>query len=350
MSHTGGGSTTERILLVQPQPPGTEGLRRKLGAGPWQVFRASDPVEALQAVRSQRVDLVLLHLPVSDSADMDLPNVLRGVSPCAYLPVLIVTARAAGPLGCRFLDSGADAIVSETASAGRLASRIRALLRVRRTYQRLEESRRRLHRAVRRHRRMLHRLRRDNAGLRHLAATDPLTELRNLRSFEEALDHQFKVARRYNRPLSLLLLDVDHFKGVNDTHGHPAGDAVLKRLADVLRGCVRESDLAARTGGDEMAILLPDAGRQQARAMAERVRREVRRRPLLGRDGPIRPTLSIGLATWPADACITSPAELVHAADVALLRAKADRDRIEAFADNAHRTAKKGSLVHSLTG
>jgi len=318
----------------------------------WGVFLAADHLQCLQAVRSGDVDLVLLCLPVADTADMDLPDVLRRVASCAYLPVVIVAERLAESFCCRFLDSGADEIVTGLAPRGpgrpapaslaQTVSRIRALLRVKDLFDRLEGAGRHLRQALCQERRAARRLRRDNASLLDLASTDGLTGLSNLRCFRGALDHEFKIARRYGQTLSLLMIDVDRFKRINDECGHPAGDRALRGLARVLRRCVRESDLVARVGGDELAVLLPKAGRDEAIALAQRIRSQARRlllraaehqRPLHDRPAapgdPIRLTVSIGLATWPADARITSPAELLQAADHALLRAKASRDCVE---------------------
>jgi two-component system cell cycle response regulator len=126
-------------------------------------------------------------------------------------------------------------------------------------HDKLAASRLALQEALRRERKLLAKLRRDNAHLQALVTTDPLTHVQNRRSFRDILDHEFKMARRYNQPLGLLALDVDHFKVVNDSHGHPSGDYVLKELAVILTRSVRESDVVARTGGEEFCVLLPKA-------------------------------------------------------------------------------------------
>src|SRR5207237_8526449 len=106
-----------------------------------------------------------------------------------------------------------------------------------------------------------------------LATTDGLTGLLNRRTFSAMLEKRLREAQRYRRPLSLLLLDIDHFKKVNDTHGHPAGDAVLRGVARPAQKAARDTDVAARYGGEEMALILPETDARGALAIAERLRK-----------------------------------------------------------------------------
>ena len=159
-----------------------------------------------------------------------------------------------------------------------------------------------------------------------LATTDGLTGLLNRRTFNSVLEQRLREAQRYNRPLSLLLLDIDHFKKVNDTHGHPAGDAVLRGVAQVAQKSARETDLVARYGGEELALILPETDARGAMAIAERLRRlvEASRHPT--EQGALSVTVSIGAATSAASA-----EALLEAADKALYRAKqSGRNRVEA--------------------
>jgi len=153
----------------------------------------------------------------------------------------------------------------------------------------------------------------------HEARTDPLTQLSNRRAFDEELDRRFAQWRRQHSPLSVLLVDVDHFKKFNDTYGHQTGDRVLQQVAAQLKWTMRDMDLVARYGGEEFVALLPGTGLSDAKIAAERVRKAVEAAIVKHLDGELRVTASVGLAqALPGD----DPASLVGRADSALYAAK----------------------------
>jgi diguanylate cyclase (GGDEF)-like protein len=159
-----------------------------------------------------------------------------------------------------------------------------------------------------------------------LSVTDGLTGLGNYRSFQQTLAREVDRAARFHRPLSLLMLDLDHFKQVNDAHGHQVGDAVLVQVADRIREEVREVDVVARYGGEEFVVVLPETGLEGAQHLADRICESIRARPLRTGAGDLAVTVSIGVAVYPEHG--DSPASLVRAADLALYVAKGDgRDR-----------------------
>ena len=154
-----------------------------------------------------------------------------------------------------------------------------------------------------------------------LSVTDDLTQLYNSRYLNQVLRREAKRASRSGRPLSLLFLDLDGFKGINDTHGHQAGSRALVEAASVIRRCARETDVVARFGGDEFAIILPDTGSEGAAAVGDRVRDRLSAHPFLEGNGlSIRLTASVGVATLPDVAA--SAEELVRAADMAMYQVK----------------------------
>jgi diguanylate cyclase (GGDEF)-like protein len=168
-----------------------------------------------------------------------------------------------------------------------------------------------------------------NARLAALATTDPMTGLRNRRHFDEFARQAFEVATRNARPLSLVMVDTDHFKSINDRFGHPAGDEVLKDVARVMLATARKSDLCARIGGEEFVVLMPETGGQDAVAAAERIRIALAAsaHPTVPELGAEPVTASFGVAT--RDGATGSVEDLVAAADAALYAAKSGgRNRV----------------------
>lgn len=165
--------------------------------------------------------------------------------------------------------------------------------------------------------------------------TDPLMEIYNRRHLERRLEEEFARAKRYGFPLSLLLLDIDHFKKVNDEHGHPAGDLVLKGIGGILKKTVRNVDVPARYGGEEVAILLAHTPETDAAILAERIRRTIEAHPFpvdapAGSGTPLRCTVSIGVAAMTPECA--KAGRLLEMADAAMYRAKQDgRNRTAVF-------------------
>ncbi|MGE8150623.1 diguanylate cyclase [Pseudomonas vancouverensis] len=157
--------------------------------------------------------------------------------------------------------------------------------------------------------------------LAQLAATDALTGVANRRTLDQALRHEWFRAQRSTQPLSLLMIDADHFKAFNDRHGHQAGDVALRNLAEVIRANVhRPADLVARYGGEEFSVILAETDSEGARQIAEHIRQAVERLPLVGAD-VLPMTVSIGIATWTTASEITLE-QLLFSADKALYQAK----------------------------
>ncbi|HUA56687.1 MAG TPA: diguanylate cyclase [Candidatus Sulfotelmatobacter sp.] len=160
-----------------------------------------------------------------------------------------------------------------------------------------------------------------------LATTDALTGLHNRRHFDSAGAAEISRSRRYNRALSVMMIDADHFKQVNDTHGHDVGDEVLRALAEAARTSVRKTDVVGRLGGEEFAIALPETNDAIASQIAEKIRKRVGDAPIVTKAGPLRVTVSVGVASL--DPAMTTFGELLKAADVALYIAKQNgRNRV----------------------
>jgi len=179
-------------------------------------------------------------------------------------------------------------------------------------------------------------------ALEEQATTDGLTGLVNHRTFQERFATMLGRAERHDFAVALLLTDIDHFKKVNDTHGHPTGDEVLRRVAGILKASARKIDIVARYGGEEFALVLEATDRTGARQLAERIRNEVAQQTFQSGKGPFKATLSIGVATYPHDG--REKAEIIAHADQALYAAKhGGRNRTLLHADLVA-AAKSGKL------
>jgi diguanylate cyclase (GGDEF)-like protein len=175
---------------------------------------------------------------------------------------------------------------------------------------------------------------RNLENARHLAITDELTELYNHRHFLQQLHLEINRAKRYNRKLTLLMIDIDHFKTYNDHFGHLKGNEVLKKVGSFLRMISREVDIPARYGGEEFAIIMPETQKLKARFLAERLRRTMENHVFEGEK--ILPggqlTISLGLATFPSNA--DNPTDLIEKADRALYLSKErGRNRVSVSRD-----------------
>jgi diguanylate cyclase (GGDEF)-like protein len=164
-----------------------------------------------------------------------------------------------------------------------------------------------------------------------LAITDGLTQLYNHKHFQVVLEKEIERSKRYKRPVSLLILDIDHFKQFNDTYGHPVGDLVLREIAQAIREKLRANDFAARYGGEEFAVIVPENNEQGALQTAERIRQTIEKKVILSGNDKLHVTISIGCACYPTHA--TEQRDLIDKADKALYYSKENgRNRASVFA------------------
>ncbi|MBI4577895.1 MAG: diguanylate cyclase [Planctomycetes bacterium] len=185
-----------------------------------------------------------------------------------------------------------------------------------------------------------------NARLYHQATTDPLSKLYTRRQFEILLHENIRRSEQSGTPLSLLMVDIDHFKRVNDNFGHPVGDEVIRQVSEIMRGCVRSADVCSRYGGEEFAVLLLDTDATGGQVLAEKIRRTVQTHRF--EDSRLKATISLGVATCPVHT--TDERELVKKSDQALYRAKeGGRNRVEVWNEHigeaAQRTDKLAGII-----
>ena len=272
------------------------------------VLVAKNGAEALRTLGDQDVDLVLcdVNMPLVDGVKFLAIKASRG----EYddLPVIMLTGRADLKERIRCLQVGASDYLTKPFHEQELIARVRVHLQNRILQKTLKEK---------------------NAQLEKLSLTDPLTQLANRRHLMDRLEDELKRARRYAKHLGCCMLDIDHFKSVNDSHGHPVGDQVLKIVANCLEKTIRDSDLAGRYGGEEFVLILPEQDLQGAETAAERCRISIRESNPVVDGVTITVTSSFGVACF-VPGIDVSAAALLQAADEALYRAKENgRDRVE---------------------
>lgn len=224
----------------------------------------------------------------------------------AYVYVILLTAKDSTEDMVMALESGADDFLRKPFNAGEMRARLRSGIRVLDLQTGLLEA---------------------QEALRHHATLDHLTGLWNRRMILEQLDRELNRVRRERRPLTIAMVDIDRFKGVNDAHGHAAGDAVLRDAATVIRSQLREYDFIGRYGGEEFILLLPGCDAGQGYRIAERVRTIMAASPVRYGELVIPVTVSVGIASTHVPG--VSPTELIEAADAALYVAKGNgRNRV----------------------
>lgn len=192
-----------------------------------------------------------------------------------------------------------------------------------------------------------------NSRLAELAAHDALTGLYNRRHFYEVLRTEFQRSRRHHRPLTVLMVDIDHFKRVNDQHGHLQGDRVLSQVGQLLSDELRQTDVVARYGGDEFALILPETDERSATIVAEKLRGTVEHRRFVNGGVCNELTISVGVAGL--DQTLMSEDALMRLTDAALYRAKdAGRNRVECapegVASVTHVNGRKRGTLAGVTG
>ncbi|NJC88233.1 MAG: diguanylate cyclase [Desulfuromonas sp.] len=264
--------------------------------------------EALELLEHYEVDVILCDLEMPGIDGLGFLDRAAASDKLREIPVIILTGHETQEEKILGLERGACDYVTKPFDSGELVARVKVQLKIKSLQDRLRESNRRLE---------------------QLARTDPLTGLANRRRFMTVLEHTFGHSLRKSIPLALVMIDIDHFKKINDTYGHQGGDEVLIALADLLRPEPGDDILAARYGGEEFALILPEASLEIARRGAERLRRQVETLAFTGPLTDLRLTASFGVAALPHPA-ITTIDQLIGAADEALYRAKHNgRNRVE---------------------
>jgi len=303
------GPRAPRLLVVDDEQSILDLLRRRLEALGCEVTVLSGGSEVVKVVREQLPDLVLLDVMMPDVDGFTVCAALKQDAEIRDIPVVLMTARTEVDSRIKGLELGAHDYVTKPFETAELLARVRAALRVKALQDELREA---------------------NKLLGRLAASDPLTDLPNRRTFDQQIFVEMERSRRTGQSVSVVMLDLDHFKQINDAHGHQVGDEALREVAQLLGGRRRVTDLVARYGGEEFVWVLPGAGIDAAMEVAEWLRRTIEESELETQRGTIRLTVSAGVSTYdPAAHGRIGSDVLLESADQALREAKAKgRNRV----------------------
>jgi diguanylate cyclase (GGDEF)-like protein len=289
-----------RILIVQAVDAERLLQRTLFTDAGMAVYEAVSGAQALDVLALHRPDLVVLGRALPDMDGLELLPRLKS-SELDLIPVLVASERSETSERVRGLQLGADDYMALPCDPAELLARARALLRNKMVYDKI---------------------RKLQVSLEEMVVSDPLTGLNNRRYVMDRLKQEMQRCDRHGEPLAFAMIDLDGFKPLNDQFGHVVGDKVLKAVGGAIARCVRVSDIAARYGGDEFAVILPQTPPEGSMRVCERILRTISELEVHAEDGtPCTITASLGLAYYPADD-VETPAELVHSADGALYGAK----------------------------
>jgi diguanylate cyclase (GGDEF)-like protein len=311
--------TRYRLLVVDDDPETHRLVRTWFDGQPYDIVSAGDGAEGLRLARSERPDLILMDVKMPLMDGISAARSLKSSEDTRQIPVVLLTACRDVRDKVEAFAVGADDYVTKPFELEEVDARIRGILHRREALSLLET-------------RVVH-LKTYAEHLEEMLVLDEKTGLANFRQFQRRLREEWRRAERYGADLSLVMLDLDDFKRVNDTLGHPAGDRCLQEFATLVLGGARDTDLAARYGGEEFAVVLPHTSAEMALRVAERIRSAVHEFVFLEETSPLRMTVSAGIATYPSFSSIDSPEALLLAADRALYRAKA-RGKDMTFSDD----------------
>ena len=313
----GEAATAPLLLIVDDHEDNVDVLRARLGARGYRIATASDGEEALRLVAECPPDLILLDVMMPRVDGHEVARRVKADPGLPFIPIIMQTALDSVESKVEGLRAGADDYITKPINFAELEARVRSMLRIKALQTALEKRERELAAA--------------NEELQRMAVTDGLTGLFNRRHLEERLREMFEHSQRFREPLACVMFDLDHFKSVNDTYGHQAGDAVLRQLAVLLKSNAREVDRIGRYGGEEFMALLPGTVLDAAVTFAERTRQAVEGHVFTLDGGTLRRTMSCGAAAWPHPR-IKHREALVKFADDALYVAKElGRNRVVRF-------------------
>lgn len=305
-----------KILVADDSRTIRAGIARLVEKMGYTVVQACDGAEAVEVYERERPNLVLIDVMMPTMDGYEAARCMRASRPDEWTPIIFLSSMEADQDLDRAIEAGGDDYLVKPVSFVVLNAKIRAMHRIETMRRKLVDLSGELSSA--------------NRELERISQQDALTQIANRRHFDSYLSQELKRALRQKSELSLILIDIDHFKRFNDRYGHQMGDGCLRQVASALAaGCRRPADLAARYGGEEFAIILPETSMAGAVAVSDSLRKALAELAVPHADSDVSPfvTMSQGIVSVIPDSQATSE-HLIERADLALYEAKAKgRDR-----------------------
>lgn len=326
----------ERVMIVDDDAVTREMIMDFLTEHGFEAVSFDDPSKALESIKQQRPRLIISDWEMPQMDGLEFCRHVRALSLGSHLHFIMLTVHASKAELSQAFDAGVDDFLGKPFDEVELMARLRSGLRAAAFYDEVL-------RQTQGSRQLNEQLINLNHRLENLAITDDLTGLYNRREAMRRLEEQWTMSDRYQRPLTVVTLDIDHFKRINDQHGHSAGDMVLREVAVALRSCIRSTDTVCRIGGEEFLIILPFQSMPEAELCAQRCRSTVAAKEFNYLGQILKTTVSAGIAGRRSE--MLCCADLLAEADAALYKAKragrnmVQRGRNQIDADTANTPA-----------
>jgi len=279
----------------------------------------------LQLIDENEIDVIILDIPLKYQDGYKICRLLKSNPETQWIPVILLTDSFLEDTAFKGYSAGADDFLNKPVNRLELLARVRSLIRIKRLTRALEDK--------------ISELEQTQKRLKEIAIRDELSGTYNYRFFQQQLSHEVARSIRFKYPVSLIIFDIDNFKKYNDTHGHPFGDKIIRRFAQLLHENIRKVDILSRYGGDEFALILPGTEKEFAVNVAEKLRSVIEHAYFPGEGKPKKGiTFSAGTACFPQDA--KDSEELLQLADIALYIAKEKGKNQTATTDSVNDTLK----------
>jgi diguanylate cyclase (GGDEF)-like protein len=289
-----------KILVVDDSPIVTKIIQRALTQRGYAVETAKSGTEALQLFHEDNFSLVILDVNMPGMSGYEVAQHIRKTEEEIFLPIVFLSADTERSSRVQGLQQGGSVYLTKPFHEEEFVAQVESLLKIKELQDNLAQK---------------------NRLLEEMCRRDSLTSLYNHSYFQEIADHEFRRSQRYGNDVACVLMDIDDFKKINDTFGHPTGDRVLSELAELMLVSVRDVDIVARYGGEEFAVLLPMTNIRQAKLVCERARRAITERVFDAKKRGLKISVSMGVASLRAHTP-ASALQMIEMADQALYAAK----------------------------